>query len=301
MTPREIIAEAWAITRREKAIRRWGYANAFFELLLTLKLLSYQVYFLYEYIWGHGGGGFFDVEIVIYNSMPHWFFWSFIITLCVLFVIEFFFPHLAEGAVIGLTAKSKMGEDVKGGMVLALFNFFSMFAIHEIFVMGSLSTTITISSVVMRYVQGDTKVPIIVFLFVLWAISNILKFFFSFAAPAVIIDRRGIFDGMGRSFKLIISYAGHIMFLMLLLFVISLRIIFNTIIILVIPALVAGISFLLAMIFSPLVTWTIATIIAVLLVVVASYFFGYLHTFKQAVWTIAYIELRKHKDLDVIG
>jgi hypothetical protein len=36
-------------------------------------------------------------------------------------------------------------------------------------------------------------------------------------------------------------------------------------------------------------------------VLIASYFFGYLHVFQHTVWTITFMELRKHKDLDVIG
>ena len=301
MTPREIIAEAWAITRREASLRRWGCTSSFFELLLSLKLISYQIYFLYEYFWGSGGAGFFDVEINIYESMPHWFFWTFVISLTVLFTIELFFPHLAAGAVIGLAAKSKNGEPVKGGLVLALYNFFPIFAVHEIFALAGLSTTITITSVILRYVQGDAKSTIIALLWVLWLISNILHFFFSFAEEAVVIDRVGIFEALGRSFKLIISYLSHIMFLLLLLFVISLRILLNTAIVLIIPGIVFGLTLLLGTFLSTLVTWIVASIVSVVLVVIASYFFGYLHVFKQTVWTITYMELRKHKDLDVIG
>ncbi|NOS67550.1 MAG: hypothetical protein HOO67_04270 [Candidatus Peribacteraceae bacterium] len=301
MTPREIIAEAWAITRREASMRRWGCTSAFFELLLSIKLISYQIYFLYEYFWGTGGAGFFDIEIVIYESMPHWFFWTFLIVLGVLFIIEFFFPHMALGAIIGLAAKSHMGEPVKGGMVLALYNFFAVFTIHEIFVLGSLSTSITLTSVIMRYIEGNAKGFIIGLLWLVWALSNVLRFFFSFAEEAVVIDKVGMFEALGRSFKLIISYLGHIMFLLLLLFVISLRIILNVAIIVVIPGLVIGIVLLLGTFLSTLLTWIIGGIVGIALTLVASYFFAYLHVFKQTVWTITYLELRKHKDLDVIG
>jgi hypothetical protein len=301
MTPREIIAEAWAITRREASLRRWGVASSFFELLLSLKLISYQLYFLYEFFWGNGGAGFFDVEIAIYGTMPHWFFWTFIILLSLLFVIEFFFPHLATGAVIGLAAKSRMGEEVKGGPVLALYNFFPIFAIHEIFVLASLSMVITLSSLALRYIGGTAAVATIAMLWTLWTICNLLRFFFSFAQEAVVIDKLGIFAAMGKSFKLIISYLSHVMFLLLLLFVIILRILLNTAIVIVVPVLIVGIVFLLGMFLSTALSWTIGSIIAVILIAIASYFFGYLTVFKQTVWTITYLELRKHKDLDVIG
>ncbi len=301
MTPREIIAEAWAITRREASVRRWGVASSLFELLLSVKLVGYQVYFLYEMFWGSGQAGFFDVEIVIYESMPHWFFWTFLISLTLLFVVELFFPHLAAGAIIGLAAKSKMGEPVKGGLVLALYNFFPIFAINEIFALGGLSTTITITSVIIRYVEGDSKTFFIIILWIMWAVSNVIHFFFSFAEEAIVIDRIGIFTALGRSFKLIISYLGHIMFLLLLLFVISLRIILNAAIVIIIPGVILGIVFLLSTFLSQLLTWLIGGIVGLILVGIASYFFGYLHVFKQTVWTITYLELKKHKDLDVIG
>lgn len=301
MTPREIIAEAWAITRRESSLRRWGCASSFFELLLSIKLISYQLYFLYEHFSGSGDAGFFDIEIAIYQSMPGWFFWSFVIGLTLLFTIELFFPHMALGAVIGLAAKSKLGEPVKGGLVLALYNFFPIFAIHEILIIGSLSTCITITSLILRYIEGDGKIAIIMLLWTLWVFSNVLRFFFSFAQEAVVIDRVGMFHAMGKSFKLILSYLGHIMFLLLLLFVITLRIILNAAVVIVIPGIIIGIVLLLGTFLSTTLTWIIGSIVGVALTVVASYFFGYLEVFKQTVWTITYLELRKHKDLDVIA
>lgn len=301
MTPREIIAEAWAVTRREGSLRRWGITSSFLELLLSIKLISYQVYFLYEYFAGSGGAGFFDVEIEIYRSMPGWFFWTFVITFTVLIIIEFFFPHLALGAVIGLAAKSRKGEPVKGGLVLALYNFFPIFIIHEIFVLGSFSVCITLTSVILRYIEGDVKFFAITVLWAVWAISNILRFFFAFSQEGVVIDKFGTFESMGRSFKLIISYLGHIMFLLLLLFVISLRIILNAAIVVVIPGIIISIVLLLGTFFSTTLTWIIGSIVGIALTAVASYFFGYLEVFKQTVWTITYMELRKHKDLDVIG
>jgi len=45
-----------------------------------------------------------------------------------------------------------------------------------------------------------------------WLLSNLLRFFFSFAQPAVVITRTGIFEAMGQSFKLIVSYWGRVMF-----------------------------------------------------------------------------------------
>ncbi len=300
MTPREIIAEAWAITTREVSIRRWSFTSSFFETLLDVKLLIYQVYFAYEYFYGHGQAGFFDIEIALYHAMPFGVFLGFMIGFVLLVVVELFLPHLCTGAVIGLAAKSYRKEEVKGGLVLGLYNFFAVFGIHEFLVLAGVSTIVTLSSLIIRYVSEPLSwwsVGVLIFLFIL---SNVLRFFFSFANQAAILQKVSIFDAMGKSFKLIVSHLSHVMFLLLLLFVITIRIILNIAMIILIPGIVLTIGYVLALFVSHIVSYTIAGIVGVGLVIAASYFFAYLHAFKHTVWTITYLELIKQKDLDEI-
>jgi hypothetical protein len=299
MTPREIIAEAWALTLREKKLRRWGCLSSFFQTLLTLKLLGYQAYFLYAYTSGKQVGLFDDFEY-LYGHLPLWLFITIGVSFLLLLLVEFVLPNMALGAIIGLAAKSHKKEEVKGGLVLALFNFFPILAIHEFLVLSGWATVLSLSSMTARYIDGDAKFFIIGILVIFWLLSNVLKFFFSFAQPAVVIQRAGIFEAMGQSFKLIVSYLGQIVFLLLLLMVISLRIVLNVVIIVLIPAIMVGLGLLLTYFLSTTLSYIITGAVGVILVGVASYFFGYLEVFKEAVWTIMYIELKKNKDLDHI-
>jgi hypothetical protein len=300
MTPREIIAEAWAITTKELPIRRWAFTSSFFETLLDVKLLVYQVYFAYKYFGDNGEAGFFDIEIMIYHSMPFWAFMTFIITLLSLLVVEIFLPHLCTGAIIGLAAKSYRKEEVKGGLVLGLYNFFSIFGIHEFLVLAGVSTVVTLSSLILRYVTEPLNWWSVAVLFILFLLSNLLRFLFSFANQAAVLQKVSIFTAMGKSFKLIVSHLSHVMFLLLLLFVISIRILLNTAMLILIPGIVVTIGYLLTLIISPIISYSIAGVVGVGLVVGASYFFAYIHAFKHTVWTITYLELIKQKDLDII-
>lgn len=300
MTPREIIAEAWAITTREGSLRRWAFTSSFLETLLSVKLLSYQVYFVYEYFYGSGEAGFFDIEIEMWHRFPHWAFFTVITIFILMVVIELFMPHLCLGAIIGLAAKSYRKEEVKGGLVLGLYNFFPIFAIHELLFLSGLSTAITAISLIIRYIDGALMMPSIIGVIFLFCIANILKFLFSFAEEAVVIRKQGVFEAIGKSFKLIVSHLGHIMFLLILLFVITLRIVFNVAVVVVVPAIVLGIAFLLTKFLPAALSYSIATVVGVVLVIIASYFFAYLHAFKQTVWTITYLELSSRKELDVI-
>jgi len=298
MTPREIVAKAWAITKAESQIRRWGYAAAVAETLLNIKLLIYQVWFLISYLQGDPIG-FFTVEATLMKYVPMWFFISFMITLVVLITIEWLFPHLSRGAIIGLAAKKHKGEEVKGGLVLAIYNFFPIFAIHEIFFLGRVTVVITIISLLLRYAGGMAAFSIVLLL-VFYFFSLLIHFFCIFAEEAVVIKKVGIGGALKNSFKLVISYLGHVIFLMLLFFVIVLRIILNLIMVILIPGIVIGIGFLLTLFLPPAISYTVATILGLVLVGIASYFFAYLAVFKQTIWTITYMELSKLKELDVI-
>ena len=84
------------------------------------------------------------------------------------------------------------------------------------------------------------------------------------------------------------------------MFVIILRILANVLMLILIPGIAVGIGFLLTRFMPAVVSYSIATAIALIIITFASYFFAYLEVFRQCVWTITYIELSKLKELDVI-
>lgn len=299
MTPKEIIVEAWNLTRRERKIRAWGFVSELLSTLLDTKLLIYQTYFLYSYMQGDPIG-FFVIEETLMAILPTWGFITFIVILIILLVLEVFVPKMCLGAIIGLAAKAHKKEEVKGGLVLALYNFLQIFAIRELFVLSHITMIITISSLIIRYMPPGIQLPLIVLSFAMWLLSNVFRFFAIFAEEDVVIRKSGMIAAIGRSFKLIVSHLSHVFFLLLLLLVISIRVLLNAIVLFVLPALILGISVILAYFFSALLTFILSTIAGIILVLFASYFFAYLHVFTQTVWTITYMELQKMKDLDII-
>ena len=301
MTPREIIAKAWAMTKNETQLRRWGFASALLETLLSVKLLVYQAWFAYSYFVAGEPVGFFIIEETLFQYFPFTVALTIVIFIVVLIAIELIFPHFATGAIIGLAAKSHLKQEVKGGFVLALYNFFPIFVLHELFVLSGVSTVITIASFVLRYGPGaEFNIFILAILGFFFVFSIIFKFLASFAEESVVIHKNGTFNAIGRSFKIIISHLGHMVFLLILLLVIMLRIVINVIMLLLIPGIVIGIALLLAQFLPPVISYSIGSIVGLALVGVASYFFAYLTVFRQTVWTITYIELSAQKDLDII-
>jgi len=299
LKPREIIAQAWTITTTGKSLKRWGFFGTLFEILLDVKLVAYQAYFVVSFFRGEGGG-FFDIEIFLYHLIPFWLFVTIVVLFCVLVFIEMFAPSLAAGAIIGLSAKAHAKESVKGGFILALYNFFPILAIREAFIFTSLAIFVTALSLILRYGAGSQEL-LLPIAFVVWVVSNIMKFFCTLAEPAIVVGKLGIFAACAKSIKMIFSFFAHVAFLFMLLAIISIRIFINTLIILLVPTVVIGGGILLTYVVNPIVSFGIASFVGLILTFVAAYFFTYLHIFRHAVWTVLYMELMKEKDLDAIG
>lgn len=298
INPREIIARAWAITLKERQLRRWGFASSVLETLLNVKLFTYQTWFLVSYLQGAPISFFADVEWLS-ERLSFGTVATIVTVFLTLIFIEWLFPHVAKGAIIGLAAKSYKKEEVKGGLVLAVYNFFPLFAIHEMFFIGSISMVITLSSILLRYASEIAPFGIMLLVILLIG-ANILRFFFIMSEEAVVIRKLGIGQAMASSFKLVISYLGHVVFLLILGFLISLRIFLNAVMIFLIPGIVIGVVFLFSTFLSLGVSIAIGAILGLLIIGLASYLFAYLEVFRQNVWTITYLELSKLKELDII-
>lgn len=297
MTPREIVAEAWTIATRERQLWWWGFMASLFQTLLNIKLLGYQAYFVYAY-WNKIDAGLLDDFIWLYRVTSLNVTVGVAALFGVLLCIEFFMPHLTEGAIIGLSAKSYEKQEMKGGIVLSIYNFFPLFALHELFVLSGWATALTAASLSMRYLPSGFGLPAIIIVVGIWTATNFLKFFASFAQQGIVLRKYGVFESIGKSYKLFLSNVGHIMFLFILLLVISLRVIINTIMIFLIPGIAIGIALLLTFIFSPFTSYLVATVLGILLIVLVSYFLAYIHVFKQTVWTLTFIQLEKRREID---
>jgi hypothetical protein len=299
LTPREIIAEAWRITTTERTLRAWGFFRTIFALLLDLKLLGYQLYFIYAYIAGHEVG-LLDDWIILYDLVPMWAFVTILVAFILLLIVELFVPSLGDGAIIGLAAKAYKKEKVEGGFILGLYNYFPILTLHEIFAFSGISIFITACSLILRYTEG-LRWGLLAIATLLWIISSILRFFASFSEEGVVIQKLGVFEAAGRSIKLTVSYLSHVVFLALLMMVIGLRVVMNVVVIIVLPAVLFGLGTLLTLFLAPAIAWTIIGIVGVVLVFCLAYGLTYLNVFKQTVWTIMFIEMNKQRDLDAIG
>lgn len=301
MTPRDIIARAWALTLQHSSLRRWSFVESFLQTSLDIVLIVCQSTFLITYLRTGQVIGFFDIGRTLYNALPGWFFIFVLVAFCLLFICEFILPHLCRGAVIGLAAKAHLHEPVKGGLVLALYNFFPLFVLHGFIFLASWTTVVSAISLILRYVDDPMRTIFVGFFLFFFLLSNLIRCAVCFAPQAIVVRKMGVFGAIARSMKLLLSNASHVMFLVLLLVVISVRILINAALVIILPALMVAFGVFLSLFLSTTVSTIIAVSVGIILLIVLSYFFTYLYAFKMAVWTIAFLELDSQKDQDLIG
>ncbi len=266
-------------------------------------MLGYQAYFLYWYFKGEHAG-YWSVEVDLFRALGLPLFIILTVLSLLLIVLELFMPTVATGAIIGLGAKAYNKEKLTGGFIMGLYNFFPLLEIHGMFILSSFSLVFSACSLILRYMGDDNGVKMAVMgvVIAIWAVAGTFRLLSIFAEEAVVIKKMSVFSAMGGSFKLILSHLSHFMFLMLLMLVISVRIIMRTILVLLVPSVAIGLGLLLTFIGLPsMVSFWIATIVGLVLLVFASYFLAYLHIFKQTVWTVTFMELSKQRELDKIG
>lgn len=298
MNPREIIAQAWVYTMKEGGMRRWGFASSFVETLLTLELVSYQTWLAYSY-WHNKPAGLLHLKTILINTIGLNGFIAVVTGVVLLAIIGWLFPHIARGAVIGLAAKCHRKEPVQGGLVLGVYNFFAIFAVHQLLVLSGITTVISVCSIAIRF--GGSIAPIVVIAIIgLWLFTLMLEFFWIFSEEAIVIHKISVPAAIRKSIKLVISHLGHIVFLMLLLFFIILRIVGNLLMVILVPAIIIALGTGLAQLFSPIVSYSTAGMLGIIIIGISSYFFAYIDIFRQTVWTLTYMELSKLKELDII-
>ncbi len=304
MSPKEIIAEAWHMTIRHKRILLpWGALEAFIVMIAAMLFVIYQGFVLTVFIQTGDSPTWESIMGTIMPIIGR--FPGLTVTLlvlsCIYGVLWIVVPRVVTGALIGLAAKIHCGDEPKGGFVIGVFSFLPLLELAAAFVIIDGKTLFSAWSVLVRYMgAADVMLGTSIFLILIWCIAFVFHFLFMFAEEAIVIRKFGVFRSIGHSFKLVISYLGRVVLIAVLLLVIILRIILNAIVIFVIPAIIFGLGFLLTRFLPEIVSFGISGLIGITIALIASYFLGYVTVFKNAVWTITYLELSKEKELDVI-
>ncbi|MBU0667760.1 hypothetical protein KJ951_01830 [Patescibacteria group bacterium] len=301
---RKIIGEAWEFTQSNKKLIIW-YA-LIPSILTTLAGIIYLVYQYYSLVssplfenWNQSflmlvaSKAFQIVRDNFSVSLP------IIIVIAVVGILYLLVPSFCEGAIIQLVARKRNGQDIRtrDGFRYGILSFLPLFEyswLTRTFSPFSIFFWLLFLSRNLGWTALYTFWPIF-FIFGIFGI--ILTVLFIYTEFFIVIDDRKVIDSVYRSSVLVMTHLEETILLSILMLIISVRILIQILFVLLIPALMLGIVYLIASATLPLIAFVIAGIVGLILLYIAAYISGTIHVFAASVWTFTFLELTSEMEV----
>lgn len=309
MNSKQIIAEAWEFTRENKRLMWWyAFVPSLINTLVGIIYMTYQFFAFKSSPLFDNAEKSFLVEMfgAVYNFLDkHSTLWiPAIITVVIVLVLYTLLPTLCQGALIKLIAKKRGGEQpgIAIGISYGLIAFLPLLEYHLLIKTFSLFSIFTEAGFTARNLGPDVisiLLPIFILLLIIGFFLNLL---FTYSEFFIVLEKKTVLTAMGQSAKLVVSSWKHTFIIGLLMLIIGLRVIINTIAVMLVPALL----FLSAGIFATITLKTIGVVIAGVIsflgLYLAAYMSGILNVFANTVWTFIFLALREEKEIkELVG
>jgi len=298
MNVRDIVRKAWQVTQVHlKKLIWYGSVPAFFSTVVSSVYLSYQ-YFAFKSSALFGGEAHSsllkEINTVWQLVASHPKATIFVIVLAaIVFVGYTLTPPTFRGTLIYALMKIKNYEPITGSFEIGLRRFFPMFEFGVIVGSFSIITIFTESSFILRWWGVNVffiALPVLLFVAAVGLIAN---FLFTYSEYFIVLEDMKIIKALKESVILVISNLRKTFLIFLLMLLIGVRVILNVVLILFVPMGVVFLGAYFAAIFSHTIGLMIIGLIALSILLVASYLMGLFNVFSTAVWVFTYAELTR--------
>jgi len=303
MNYRAIIRDAWAFTQNHKGLMMW---YAFLPALITtIVSIGYVVYNYFAFrksgLFNTGEESFLTeilgktLEFLKENPdliVP------LAITAGAAVLIWIFYPTFAKGAMVQIIARKRNGQPVRliDGVKYGIKSFLPLFEYHIILRGFSLTAAITEVVFVMRNLGSDFLKVLLPIFAIITVVGLILHLIFTYSEMFIVIDKYKVFGSMKRSTSLVVDHWQSTLLVLILLMLIGLRIIFNLILVIVIPMLIIGGTGFFVTLQLHIGGFILAGIVAAIGLFLSGYLGGTLSVFSNAVWTFTFLELTRNPE-----
>ncbi len=304
MDYKKLIVESWAYTQKHKKIIIWfGFIPAIFTTTVGIGYISYQFFALKNsYLFNYDGESFL-IEVVsfIWEFIQMHMSWTLplIIVLAIFFIINLLFPTLAKAGAIQTIARNRNGQKagVGTGFRYGILSYLPLFEYHLLIKTFAFFSILVEMSFVLRNLGPAIFKFLIPFFIIFIFLSFFLTVLFTFTDFFIVIDGAKVFESMKKSSKLVVMNWKHTLLITVLMLIIGIRIIIQAIIVFLIPVLVILITGYIATIALPVTSIIVGGLFGVVALLVSAYLNGIIDIFAYAVWTFAFLDLTKEKEV----
>jgi len=303
MNYREIIAESWTYTQKNKRLIIWfGFFPALLTTTAGIGTLVYQFFaFKKSYLFDEADEGvLFDVMGYIWNFLSLHMSWSvpLIVVAAIMGIIYLLFPTLARASAIQMIARNrnKQPAGVGTGLRYGIMSFLKLFEYHLLIKTFTFFTIIIEMSFVLRNL-GPVLFKLLLPVFIIFLVVGfILMLLFTYTDFYIVIDDKNVFESMKKSARLVVTHWKHTFLITLLMLIIGIRIVIQAVLVFLIPALIVLITGYLATVTLPVTGVIVGGITGLIALVLAAYLNGIVDIFVYTVWTFTFLKLSEEKE-----
>jgi len=294
MQYRRIIGESWAFTQNNKALVLW---YAFLpSIITTIYGIGYLVYqyvslndkrFDTHALWLKGIDLFNLIKVnPTYLSLT-------LAGIVLFFFAYMFSPTFSTGAIIQIAARKRNNQKIRRfqGITFGLKRFLPLFEYHLMMHGLSFAMVLTELSFTYRHLSLEAFKLLLPVMGLIGIVVLVFGVLVTYTEMFIVIDNEPVFKAVRSSASLVMSNWQYTFLILLLLMLIGLRIIFNILLVLVLPLIIIfGVGFLATLQLQVLGVF-LAAIVALTGLYLAGILGGNLMVFSKAVWTFTFLEL----------
>jgi hypothetical protein len=304
MNYRQVIAESWSFTQKNKRLILWyGCIPALFEIVSGIGFIVYQ-YFAFK------KSELFDYHGPSFLSELFSFGWNFfktdvgrgVILLIVAglgILLYLALPTLLQCAAVQYIARrrNKQEATLGDGMRHGVFSFLPVLEYHAMIKIFAFFWLLSEAAFVLRNLGMDAFQFLGPVFFIVFLFGLLLSLLFTYTVFYIIIDGKNVMKSIGLSIKLVILNWTHTFLITVLMLIIGVRIVIQLIIVLSIPAITLLLGGYLATTMLAGVGYILAGILGVIALIFAVYLSGIIEIFSNTVWTFTFLELTEKGEI----
>ncbi|MDD3861475.1 MAG: hypothetical protein PHP74_01115 [Candidatus Gracilibacteria bacterium] len=305
MDYKQIIAESWGYTQKNKKLILWfGFLPAMFTTSVGAGYIAYQL-FAFKTSWMFDDAehsSLTQVITFIWDFLKAHVSWTIplIIVAVLFFIFYMLFPTIAQASAIQMIARNRNGQKEAGvgtGLRHGIMSFLPLFEYHLLIKTFSFfSILIEMSFVVRNLGPAIFKFLMPVFIIFIF-ISLLLTLLFTYTDFFIVIDRKRVFESMKESGKLVITHWQSTFLITILMIIIGVRIVIQAFLVLAIPGIIILVSGYIATMTLLVTGVIVGLIIGSIVLVIAAYLNGVVDIFSYSVWTFTFLALTSEKEL----
>jgi len=288
------IQEAWHLTQFNPKLRWFGFIPAVLSTLVGVGWLVYQYAVIGHLFFGEWANlnQYFTIAIEFAKKNGQWSVALGIISIIVV-ILYLLLPSLFQGGLIYMTSETAQKRPARysQGVAHGVLSYLRVFEFHSLISPLSVISVISLASWMVRWNGWETLAVAWPVFVLLLALSFGVSFFFSYVDYFLVLQKKSVFDSMGKSAKMVILNLPETALMMVLMLFIAVRILINIVLILFIPIFIlVAVAYFSSL---SLGVWgfVIAFLVALVLVGLVSYLNATINAFATAVWVLTFHEL----------